>query len=91
MYRVIRMFNGGQRQDIDHFNTLSEAYKWLLPTNTVQEQERWHIKLLPAIRRDFEEYRFVTVTMGFNEMLNLQECTLYIQIVEDFQSNHPKF
>lgn len=91
MYRAIRMFNGGEQVEFAHFQTLAGAYNWLRPTNEIQLDERWHIKLLPAIRQDIEERNFKTVTMGFNEMLNSQECTIYIQIVERWDTALPNF
>ncbi len=91
MYRAIRMFNGGEDQRFKHFDSLVEAYTWLIPSLQDQEDERWHIKLLPAIRQDMEERNFKIVTVGFNEMQNSRECTLYIQIVKDYQDDTPKF
>ena len=91
MYRAIRMFNGGEKVEFAHFQTLSSAYNWLQPTNGVQEEERWHLKLLPAIRQDIEVGNFRVVTAGFNEMLHAQECTLYIQVVERWDDELPRF
>lgn len=91
MYRAIRMFNGGDKVEYAHFQTIAGAYNWLRPTIDVQEEERWHIKLLPAIRQDIEVGNFRVVTAGFNEMLNSQECTIYIQVVNQWDDALPNF
>jgi hypothetical protein len=90
MYRALKMFNGGEQVEYRHFNTLTAAYEWLIPNNQTQEEERWHLKLLPAIRREFEDWNMTVVTMGWNELEN-NEQTRYIQRVDMWNDYLPRF
>lgn len=91
LYRAIRIYNGGEKKELAHFHLLKQAYEWLTPSLLMQEEERWHIKLLPVIRQDFEENGFNYVHVGFNELLNSSECSLYIQMVTDWEDPLPRF
>ena len=91
MYRAIRMYNGGEKAEFAHFHLLEQAYTWLKPSIIMQYEERWHIKVLPVIRQDFETYSLQYVHVGFNELLNSSECSLYIQIVQNYDDPLPRF
>ncbi len=93
MFRAIRSFNGGQRVEYCHFNSLLEAYRWLLPPLTVQEEERWHIKLVWQVSADMESLvqnsKWLSrVSVGYNEG-NSQTFT-YIQHVCDYNTSLPE-
>jgi hypothetical protein len=90
MYRAIKMINGGEQVEYKHFNTINAAYDWLIPTNTQQEEERWHLKLLPAVCREFVDWNATVVTMGWNEQEN-NEQTRYIQRVDMWNDYLPRF
>ena len=79
-----------------NFRYLNEAYVWVLPVNAVQEAERWHIKLLPALTRAFEtvmnrdrRMEGHTEVVGWNELE--EETTIYIQTVDAWDSALPNF
>ncbi len=91
MFRALKFMNGGEQVEYKHFNTLSQAYAWLTPNNQAQEEERWHIKMLPAVRREFEEWNLNIITIGWNEMNDDREETRYIQRVEMWNDNLPRF
>jgi hypothetical protein len=91
MYRAIKLFNFGQEVAFRHFTTLDDAYTWLLPNNARQEEERWHIKLKYAVRREFDNDNVQTsiVTVGWNEEENNE--IQYIQRVEMWSDALPRF
>lgn len=91
LYRALRIYNGGEKTEFAHFHLLKQAYDWLVPSPLMQEEERWHIKLLPVIRQDFEANGVETVHVGFNELLNSSECSLYIQTVTAYDDPLPRF
>lgn len=93
MFRAIRSFNGGKSVEFSHFNTLMEAYRWLLPSLIVQQEERWHIKLVWQVSTDMDELvqnkKWLSrVSVGYNEG-NSQTFT-YIQHVVDYNSTLPE-
>lgn len=90
MFRALKFMNGGEQVEYKHFNTLNAAYEWLIPNNQQQYDERWHIKMLHAVRREFEEWNLTVVTIGWNE-LNDAEETRYIQRVEMWNDELPRF
>ena len=90
MFRALKMINGGEQVEYKHFNTLNAAYTWLIPDNQTQEEERWHIKMLPAIRREIEEWNLNVITIGWNE-LEAREETRYIQRVDMWNDDLPRF
>jgi hypothetical protein len=90
MFRALKMINGGEQVEYKHFNTLNAAYTWLIPDNQMQEEERWHIKMLPAIRREIEEWNLNVITIGWNE-LEAREETRYIQRVDMWNDDLPRF
>jgi hypothetical protein len=96
MYRAIKYTDGGEAVEFRHFNTLNAAYTWLVPANAVQQEERWHIKLLPPLMRAFETVMNRAGRMeghvevvGWNEME--EETTVYIQTVEAWDDALPNF
>jgi hypothetical protein len=90
MFRAIKMINGGEHVEFRNFNTLNAAYEWLTPNNQRQEEERWHLKLLYAVRREFEEWNLNVVTIGWNELEDSEE-TRYIQRVDAWNDDLPRF
>jgi hypothetical protein len=90
-YRAIRTYNGGEKTELAHFQNLKEAYEWLTPSLSIQEQERWHIKVLPVIRQEFETYNPNYLPIGFNSLRDSSECSLYIQIVQKWDTPLPRF
>ena len=91
LYRAIRMYNGGEKTEFAHFHLLQQAYEWLMPSLSIQEQERWHIKVLPVIRQEFETYNPNYLHIGFNSLRDSSECSLYIQIVQEWDTPLPRF
>lgn len=90
MYRAIRVYGGGQRKELNHFHLLEQAYEWLLPSLDQQKEERWHIKVLPSVRQDFEKDGFQYTLVGENECISsTNECSLYIQIVSNDTYDDP--
>ena len=90
MYRALKMVNGGEEAEFRHFNTLNTAYEWLIPRNERQMEEGWHIRLLHAVCREFEEWNASVVTIGWNEVTNREE-TRYIQYVDAWDDALPQF
>jgi hypothetical protein len=90
MYRALKMINGGEEAEFRHFTTLEAAYIWLTPTNEEQHDEGWHIKLLPAVRRELEDWNSRMSVFGWNELENREE-TRYIQFVDAWDSPLPRF
>lgn len=90
MFRALKMINGGEEVEFKNFNTLNAAYEWLIPNNQTQEEERWHIKMLPAIRREIEEWNLNVITLGWNE-LEAREETRYIQRIDMWTDALPRF
>ena len=90
MYRAIKVFNGGESIEYTHYNGLNSAYESLVPEVYTQQDERWHIKLLPAVRREFEEYHASVITIGWNELETGGE-TRYIQYVDTWKDALPSF
>ena len=93
LYRALRMYNGGEKVEFAHFQTIKKAYDWLIPTIQKQHQERWHIKVLPVIQQTFETEKPIPtyISIGFNELLNSDECTVYIQLVDHYDDPLPNF
>ncbi len=91
MFRALKFMNGGEQVEYKHFNTLTQAYMWLVPDTQTQEQERWHIKMLPPVRREFEEWNLNVVTVGWNELNEEYEQTRYIQRVDAWNDDLPRF
>ena len=92
-YRAIRWMNDGESFAIHHFSSIIEAYKWLVPTQDIQEKERWHVRLLWTVIEDFRGYENYIKNIGHNEPLNPEEfpmTRLYIQQVETIQSPLPQ-
>jgi hypothetical protein len=90
MYRALRMINGGEETEFRHFNTLNAAYEWIVPDNNQVQVERWHIKLLHAVRRELEDWHSRVSVIGWNELEDHEE-TRYIQIVDTWDSPLPHF
>jgi hypothetical protein len=88
MFRAIKSFNGGERVEFQHFSTLADAYAWLLPPLNAQMDERWHLKVFPAIQNEMETGETERVTVGWNE-LNAQSF-LYVQEVSSFDTQLPE-
>jgi hypothetical protein len=85
VYRAIRWMNDGESYAIHHFTSIVDAYKWLVPTQDIQEKERWHVRLLWVVIEDFNGYENYIQMIGHNEPLNPEEfpvTRLYIQHVE---------
>jgi hypothetical protein len=95
MYRAIKYTDGGEAVEFRHFNTLNAAYTWLVPSIAVQQEERWHIKLLTAVIRCFEgmmnraDMPNHAEIVGWNEMQ--PETTIYIQTVQAWDDALPRF
>jgi hypothetical protein len=89
MFRAIKMFNGGEEVEYRHFDALNAAYEWLTPSNQRQEQERWHLKMFNAVRREIDAWNLNVVTVGWNEQ-NAEE-TCYIQRVQAWNDALPHF
>lgn len=92
MFRAIRSFNGGQRVEYNHFNSIVEAYRWLLPSLDVQNQERWHIKLVWMVSEEMapfvDNHKWLSrVSVGYNEALT---HATYIQHVYDYTTTLPE-
>ena len=93
-YRAIKVTNGGSSVAYKHFTSVTEAYKYFMPTLEDQRQESWHIKLLWSVVEDFKCENTVNTSqkIGWNDVLNPEEdtfYTLYIQKVEDYQTSLP--
>jgi hypothetical protein len=96
-YRAIRIIHEddgyeGTTSVIRHFESLTDAYKWLIPSLDVQEKERWHIRLLRAVIEDLKMYETPIEDIGHNEPLNPEQTPLthlYIQKVEVMDSPLP--
>lgn len=92
MFRAIRSFNGGQRVEFNHFNSIVEAYRWLLPSLDVQQGERWHIKLVWSVSEEMapfvDNHKWLSrVSVGYNEA-NTQAT--YIQHVYHYNTQLPE-
>ena len=89
-YRAIRHIDEedgyeGKTFQIRHFDSITDAYKWLIPSLEIQEEERWHIRLLWAVVEDFRVYENSLEDVGHNDPLNPEQTPhtrLYIQKVQ---------
>ncbi len=89
LYRAIRHVDEetsyeGKMYQICHFESITDAYKWLIPSQEVQERERWHIRLLWSVIEDFKVYENTIEDVGHNEPRNPEQtppARLYIQKV----------
>jgi hypothetical protein len=95
-YRALKYTNGGEEVEFRHFQSLNAAYTSLIPINDIQENERWHIKMLQPVVRAFDTWANqhgsvigLTEVIGWNE-LDL-ETTIYIQSVASWDSALPRF
>jgi len=95
-YRALKYTNGGEEVEFRHFQSLNDAYTWLIPINTIQRNELWHIKMLPLIVCAFDTWANqhgsvigLTESIGWNEMD--PETTIYIQSVASWDSATPRF
>jgi RNAse (barnase) inhibitor barstar len=85
-YRAIRTINGSEHIEFKHFDTLKDAYKWLIPTLQIQEHEGWHLKVLWVVVQELGNTNPpFYITLG-NNVLNHQ-TSLYIQKVNQ-QDDH---
>ncbi len=94
-YRAIKVTDGGAQVTYKHFTSITEAYKYFLPSLEDQRQDSWHIKLLWSVVEDFkcETDMKTTQKIGWNEVLNPEETTFYslfVQKVEHFDIPLPR-
>lgn len=97
LYRAIRIIHEDDEYDgktsvIRHFDSLTDAYKWLIPSLDVQKKERWHIRLLGAVIENLKICETTIDDVGHNEPLNPEQTPLmhlYIQKVEVMDSPLP--
>jgi hypothetical protein len=80
MYRAIRTINGSEHVEFKHFDSVRDAYVWLVPSIQIQNIEQWNLKLLCVI---IDELRtsLPYVHVGNNVLEN--ETSLYIQRVSE--------
>ena len=95
-YRALKYTNGGEEVEFRHFQSLNNAYDWLIPINDIQANERWHIKMIQPVVRAFDTWTNqhgspigLTEVIGWNELEN--ETTIYIQTVTAWDSALPNF
>ena len=93
-YRAIKVTDGGASVAYKHFTSVTEAYKYFMPSLEDQRQESWHIKLLWSVVEGFKRETDMKMTqkIGWNEVVNPEEdtyYTLYIQKVEHFDVHLP--
>ncbi len=82
----------GKLFQIRHFQSVTDAYKWLQPAREDQERERWHLRLLWSVVEDFKVYEMDIQEIGYNEPQNPEETQLtrlFIQKVEYMDSPLP--
>ena len=85
-YRAIRTINGSEHIEFKHFDTVKDAYKWLVPSLQVQEDEMWHLKVLWVVVQELDNTAVpFYINVGTN-VLNHQ-TSLYIQKVNE-QDDH---
>ena len=97
LYRAIRYIDEedgyeGKLFEIKHFGSVTDAYKWLIPSLEIQERDRWHIRLLWSVIEDLKVYETTIEDVGHNEPQNPEQTPpthLYIQKVEYMDSPLP--
>lgn len=86
MYRAIKVMDGGVEVAFKHFDSITDAYKYFLPSLEDQKQDSWHIKLLWSVLEEFKtEPNWPTQKIAWNDVKNPEtdmSYTLYIQKVE---------
>jgi hypothetical protein len=90
MYRAIKSINGGEEVEGRHFNSLSDAYYWLQPALWRQMRDSWHLKMLHAVKVDFEANKAPNgyEMIGYDEVQE-KPMFLYIQRVQHFSDPWP--
>lgn len=94
MYRAIRSINGGEKTTLHHFDTILDAYTWLCPPRYIQEDDRWHLKLMWSIVEEMRCLRLngemsPCILVGYDERID--GIHTYIQQVEDYNTRMPVF
>jgi hypothetical protein len=86
MYRAIKVQDGCVEVTYRHFDSITDAYKYFLPSLEDQKQDSWHIKLLWAVVEEFKtEPNWPTQKIAWNEAKNPETdvmYSLYIQKVD---------
>ncbi len=95
-YRALKYTNGGEEVTFRNFILLENAYNCLMPSPETQQQERWHIKMLPPVMHLFNNWMnnhggqgTHWEVIGWNELD--PETTIYIQTVQSWDSALPQF
>lgn len=91
MYRAIKSINGGEEVEFRHFNCLENAYHWLQPSSWRQKQDLWHLKMLHAVKADFEANKAPNgyEMIGYDEVKD-KPMFIYIQRVERWNDALPQ-
>lgn len=93
MYRAIKVQDGGVEVTYKHFDSITDAYKYFLPSVEDQKQDSWHIKLLWSVLEEFKaEPNWPMQKIGWNEVKNPEMdsiYTLYIQKVDHIDDPMP--
>ena len=91
MYRAIKSTNGGEEVEFRHFNSLENAYYWLQPAQWRQMRDNWHLKMLHAVKVDFEanKARNGYEMIGYDEVQD-KPMFLYIQRIEAWNDALPQ-
>ena len=91
MFRGIKSINGGEEVEFRQFKSLEDAYHWLQPTPWRQMQDSWHLKMLHAIRADFEANKAPNgyEVVGYDEVQS-KPTFLYIQRINAWNDALPQ-
>lgn len=93
-YRAIKRHNYGAHLEMQHFDTLRDAYMWLLPPLEQQASEGWHIRLLWVVISEFKKWNSTFEKVGYKPSNSIQEGDeeyLYIQKVNTYDEPIVKF
>jgi hypothetical protein len=91
-YRAIKMIDGGKEIHTAHFEAIEDAYKWMKPSENEMIYERWHLKMLWALREEIERWPTSVPRVGYTDPMNPEVelvKDLYIQKVQHFDDPLP--
>ena len=79
---------------IKHFDSVRDAYEWVIPSLDSQKQDQWHICVLWSVIEDLKVCETTIKQVGYNDPQNPEKTPLtrlYIQKVDHTTSPLPLF